>query len=360
MSTLEQNTAPKTIKKREDYWDLIRGICIFFVFIGHAIGGWNFITHEVMVPVDSFLFNHWIFQRGLINVCVPVFVFLSGYMISEKSFGSTLSFYKKRILRFVIPFVIWTTVYSLIEHFAYGHTVTWDSVLLGTNAVQLYYLIVMLQLTLLTPLFFVAKNKKLVLILSILINVINNAYHVFYIFTTGNKFANDTILATCFISYYVFGLFLRNVKTDLLKKVNLFRAVSLFIIGYLGVVCAAYLTLNVTMNPRVGVTIVKISSLLFGYITFVLIMTAKERMVGWDGKKNILTRGLCWVGRHSMDFFLFHWVVENYVKTWFIANVAPEHMFWSNCAIIALTTAACVVYSVIADLVRKCLLKKAV
>lgn len=354
MSTLEQNTAPKTIKKREDYWDLIRGICIFFVFIGHAIGGWNFITHEVMVPVNSFLFNHWIFQRGLINVCVPVFVFISGYMISEKSFGSTLSFYKKRILRFVIPFVIWTTVYSLIEHFVYGHEVTWVSVLLGTNAVQLYYLIVMLQLTLLTPLFFIAKNKKLVLILSILINVINNACHVFYIFTTGNKFANDTILATCFVSYYVFGLYLRNVKHEsVVQRVELSKVIALFIAGYLGVLCNAYTILRITMNPRVGVTIVKISSLIFAFVTFALIMNVRGRIGEWDGQKNIFTRGLCWVGRHSMDFFLFHWVVENYVKIWFIKNVAPEYMVWSNCAVIGVTTAACVVYSVVADLLRK-------
>ena len=185
-------------------------------------------------------------------------------------------------------------------------------------------------------------------------NIYSGNQRLSYIFTTGNKFANDTILATCFVSYYVFGLYLRNVKHEsVVQRVELSKVIALFIAGYLGVLCNAYTILRITMNPRVGVTIVKISSLIFAFVTFALIMNVRGRIGEWDGQKNIFTRGLCWVGRHSMDFFLFHWVVENYVKIWFIKNVAPEYMVWSNCAVIGVTTAACVVYSVVADLLRK-------
>ena len=101
-----------------------------------------------------------IFVRPFLNIGVALFVFLSGYLtdIDRKEWKP---FYKKRILRVLIPYVIWSLLYLFIKHKT-GlsiKTVVYN-LLTGKSAVMMYYVLVYIQLVLLTPLIGkLAKSK---------------------------------------------------------------------------------------------------------------------------------------------------------------------------------------------------------
>lgn len=85
--------------------------------------------------------------RPFVNFGVGLFLFLSGWLTREAGFG--MSFFRKRISRVLIPYVIWTVVYSLQRGVP-------DKILfnlLTTKAcAAFYYVAVYVQFVILTPL----------------------------------------------------------------------------------------------------------------------------------------------------------------------------------------------------------------
>lgn len=356
MTTNMSDITAKPVKKRDDYWDVIRGILILCVFAGHAIGGWNYITFDFLVPPGSFLFNQWIVARCFINCSVPLFIFISGYMVDENYFSSIGKFYWKRIPRFAVPYIIWTVVYVLVEKFVYNTTITLEGTFCGWYGIQLYYLLVMVQLVILTPIFFKAKNKKAVLIASCVINVINNAIHVVYHYTEGTIMPNELMLCTCYIFFYTFGLYLRNTDPDALKKISLKVSIVLFAIGSAIYIAASFAVVHFKNSALAGVSFITIASLICAVTSIILVFKIRERSTGYVAK-NPIAKMLRWFGEYSMDFFVVHWIFENYIKVWFLNNVSTDYMILSNVIIVTATTALCVVYALIARAFRTYVIK---
>lgn len=55
-----------------------------------------------------------VFIRPFINFAVATFLFLSGYLTKIEN-DDWPHFYKKRILRVLIPYVVWTVLYTLVS-----------------------------------------------------------------------------------------------------------------------------------------------------------------------------------------------------------------------------------------------------
>ena len=92
--------------------------------------------------------NYQVFCRPFINFSVATFLFLSGYLtkIENDNWGA---FYKKRIIRVLIPYVIWTVLYTLSSK----HLGKLPANLLTAKAAApMYYIFVYIQFVLLTPL----------------------------------------------------------------------------------------------------------------------------------------------------------------------------------------------------------------
>lgn len=85
--------------------------------------------------------------RPFVNFGVGLFLFLSGWLTGKSDFG--MSFFKRRIFRVLVPYMIWTVVYSLQRGAP-------DKILfnlLTTKAcAAFYYVAVYVQFVLLTPL----------------------------------------------------------------------------------------------------------------------------------------------------------------------------------------------------------------
>lgn len=75
---------------------LFRGVAILGVILSHTCpeGMWSVAC------------------RPLVNICVPLFLFFSGYLTKIEN-TDWATFFKKRIVRVAIPYLIWTVIYTI-------------------------------------------------------------------------------------------------------------------------------------------------------------------------------------------------------------------------------------------------------
>ena len=93
--------------------DLVRFIAIFMVICIHCSDPFN-VSPEARSNPE---YNLWGSIYGaFLRPCVPLFVMLTGMLLLpvEQEIGQ---FYKKRMLRVVIPFIVWSLLYNLFPWF---------------------------------------------------------------------------------------------------------------------------------------------------------------------------------------------------------------------------------------------------
>lgn len=101
-----------------------------------------------------------VFCRPFINFSVATFLFLSGYLTKIEN-DNWFAFCKKRIIRVIIPYIIWTIFYTLPPIFSGdGILVIVKNLITAKATVAMYYIFVYIQFVLLTPwLAQLAKSK---------------------------------------------------------------------------------------------------------------------------------------------------------------------------------------------------------
>lgn len=115
-----ENTVPFNAEKRTPpkhfVWiDCARWIALFLVVVCHACDPFNCSTESLTNPE----FLHWgAIWGSMLRPSVPLFVMITGALllpIRETELGT---FYKKRIPRVLIPFLIWSVLYTLFPWFS--------------------------------------------------------------------------------------------------------------------------------------------------------------------------------------------------------------------------------------------------
>lgn len=86
--------------------------------------------------------------RPFINFSVATFLFLSGYLTKIDNVN-WIAFFKKRIIRVIIPYIIWTVLYTIASR-DIGKLP--ENLLIAKAAAPMYYIFVYIQFVLLTPL----------------------------------------------------------------------------------------------------------------------------------------------------------------------------------------------------------------
>ena len=99
-------------KGREIWIDWLRVAACFMVFIVHAtepfyLGGDGSL---ILDKTDAFWSS---FFDTLVRSCVPLFIIASSYLQFPTRY-STMEFFKRRAVRILIPFILWTLVYALV------------------------------------------------------------------------------------------------------------------------------------------------------------------------------------------------------------------------------------------------------
>ena len=137
------------MKRREVWVDWLRVIACFMVFAVHStepfyLGGEGSL---ILTEADAFWSS---FFDSLVRSCVPLFIIASSYLLFPLRY-STAEFFRRRVLRILIPFAIWTLVYA----FAWGEPAeNFRNLLLNFNysAGHLWFIYMLIGVYLIMPL----------------------------------------------------------------------------------------------------------------------------------------------------------------------------------------------------------------
>lgn len=276
-----------------------------------------------------------VFIRPFINFAVALFVFLSGYLTRIEN-SDWVSFYKRRINRVLIPYIIWTSLYTLYDTLLGAATIS----LIPINLVfasargHLYYIPVYIGLVLITP--FLGR-----LIKSRFHHIAWTIAPIYIIFTFYTRFIPQiqidpvvlNILDLCFFgwfSYYYLGILLGNNLCQ--RKWSPILLCVLLVISLLMQISEAYVIYNKFNFTNCG-TQVKLSTLLtnmiFLLVVYVFLSTNKISI-----KSNFLRK----IGDYSFGIYLSHILIINVLSSYSIFSFYKSLPFPINSMIILLVS----------------------
>lgn len=202
--------------KKNNYFQLIRGICILMVIIIHTLYLTNISTYDYSNIVI----------RKIVNFTVGVFIFISGYFLNIKH--DTRDLYKKKVKRLLIPLIVWNLIYSIIFNITKHESLISIiiSLLLSSKGFHLYYLYALLELVIISPLlikwFNKYKNTKLVFLPLLISPISNLIYSILSLNITSNFFKLYKYVFIAWVSYYYLGIIFRNIKYEFNQRKHMY------------------------------------------------------------------------------------------------------------------------------------------
>ena len=214
--------------KRNEYFDFIKGLAIIGVISIHYIG-----------PDTGTLLRYGIQQ--LIRPSVFIFVFLAGYFtncakIKEKGVGA---FVLGRLRRLLVPYAVWTLAQVIIfrpmDFLSFTDLIAKD-LCLGLGVGIGYYVIVLVQLTFLTPLLCRMASRHCVATLGLSALITGAASVGFYwlnlnfdkVWGLNLPVPVPFIFFVCWLFPYVLGLVVRQEDWALEKHRGLLGVMTIF------------------------------------------------------------------------------------------------------------------------------------
>lgn len=289
-------------KDRDVSFDAFRGLAIIAVVAIHAIdkvfswecpamGGWNLF----------FVVTY----RQLLNFAIPAFIFISGYWASAnpmESLNDYRFFLVKRLPRVLIPYFFWSVVLlgyaAFREHKIDGYQIIFK--LLTGRVISIYYFIMVIsQLYIITPIFQYINRKRYGLILVLILNGISllSAYlgRVYFHYWIPVSYAFYS-----WIIFYEIGLLTGSSDNNIFttKKVQFFILpailVSLLISGL-----EASVLLSRCDNSYFAIAPVKFSSFLYCICIIIAFLHIKRYL-------SHRPKFLAALGYYSFGIYLIH------------------------------------------------------
>lgn len=296
-------------RKRFDEVDVLKAFGIVGIIIVHIL------THNLSNPISNFLWNN-------LQFFVVSFVFCSGFVLASiyqnyfSSFSKTLVWYKKRLIRLILPFFIY-----LISHYAlwiifpnifkglglYQNTDFFIKSALLIGGTNYNFLVVLfVELTLLFPIFTSFYKKKKLLFLYLLLSGLITLVFTFF----GGAYS--TYRFTMWIPWSLVLIFAMHVamkrqKEEIAKNIDkkylLFGVI--FFILFLGLyfynlqIDKSLIFYNHKYPPD------------FYYLFFGLSLTCFALIIGrlrfWQNK--ILKSIYLFISKNSYSLFFIHFII---------------------------------------------------
>lgn len=262
---------------------ILRGIAIIAVVLIHTCpsGYWQVIC------------------RPFINFAVATFLFLSGYLTKTEN-DNWPKFFKKRILRVLLPYIAWTILYSIrFDRFDFVYIL--KNTLTARSTYTMYYILVYIQFVLLTPFIGKLANSKFRSIGWFIAPVFVLIFK-YYPWITGQplhpiiKLVWGDLCVGWFTFYYL-GLLLGNNLINIKSSIK--QILAFYVITIVFQIAEGYWLLQLGEN-NCG-TQIKLSSLLTSSI-FIIIAYKYIRSNTFDYTNNVLAI----IGNYSFGIYLSH------------------------------------------------------
>ena len=257
-----------------------------------------------------------VFIRPFINFSVALFLFLSG-VLTKLEYSNWPSFFKKRIHRIIIPYVIWTIIYTLL--FTGSLKSILMELLTARAAFPFYYIFVYIQFVLLTPLLGKAARSRYRYAVFLVTPVSMLLIRYPYVINGSemNQVINKMWTLGClsWVTFYYLGLLLGNHIIDV-KYSKRFICVTLAVSIILQIVEGYLWMLQGILN--VG-TQSKLTSLITSSLFLMLVhVLIKEKRI------NTQIKAFTLIGNYSFGIYLIHPMIINLLSEYNL--IAYKHL----------------------------------
>lgn len=234
--------------KRDVGLDLIRIVAFVSVLSVHFFLNTSFYT----IPVNRMKMYIMVTARNCFMVCVPLFLLLTGYLMSVKEFTENKDFFKhlRKIKKVLLTYVLATIVIFLFKKFYFGESIGIKDALFNILSYSQYswYVELYLGLFLLIPFLNIlwkglsTKSQRLFLVIALsILTVLPSLLNVFDFYTPNallkpflSSSQNQVVPAWWVgiypITYYYIGAYLR--KDVDIKKLNSLILFGLLILSF--------------------------------------------------------------------------------------------------------------------------------
>ena len=258
-----------------------------------------------------------VFCKPFINFAVATFIFLSGYLTKTDN-DNWLKFYIRRITRVLVPYIIWTVIYSIPDIRSADPSALVKNLLCANATTTLYYIFVYIQFVLLTPLLGkLAKSpyRHLGWLIAPLSVILFKYIPVFGDIQIGKHielFWNDACLG--WFTFYYLGLILGNRIID--RQFNIRNLAVLYCASLLLQMAEGYLWF--TVDPAGCGSQLKLSSILSSTIFMMIIYCVLSR-----SSHEPKSRLLCSIGDYSFGIYLVHMMILKAMEPLDFYSVIP-------------------------------------
>ena len=254
--------------------------------------------------------------KPFINFAVATFVFLSGYLTKADN-DNWLAFYRRRITRVLVPYFIWTVIYSIQDIQSEGLSVLVKNLLCANATTTLYYIFVYIQFVLLTPLLGkLAKSRFrhlgwIIAPLSVVLFKYIPAFGDIHLGKHVELLWSDACLG--WFTFYYLGLILGN--KILSPKFNLINLVFLYCMTLLLQMGEGYLWS--TVDPAGCGSQLKLTSILSSSIFMLIIYSVLSSNHGTK------YRLLSTIGDYSFGIYLVHMMILKALEPMTLYSAIP-------------------------------------
>lgn len=288
----------------------------------------------------------------LVRFSVPMFVFVSGFVLYNK-YKSELpmkEFYKKRFMVILIPYLIFSVIYCIFnEHLGIIPTVTLNSIITSifnfSASGHFWYIKLILTLYLFYPIIIayyeIIKDSFgtytfLILFMSVLIMYLLGTFIPEFGFALANPFK--------YLIYFIFGICINDNYEQIslsLKRMSLKKIIPLIVL----IVGLPFFSMFLDLDPRLNthfsspipyyyqLTLISTHILHMSIFIFCLYLT-----LSYKPKIEILEK----IGEYSYGIFLVHAIFHNFITLYVLSyfSISPASLMYYVILFILMLTAS--------------------
>lgn len=286
---------------RDPYWDQVKGIAILAVITIHS-------CYVAGLPQNSFALSAVLAWRQIANFAVPVFLAVSGYLAGRSKSPKDWHWVFRRLGLLLPAYLFWTIVFVLLFHRRdlIDPVKMMERLFFGTGIGIGYFVIVLVQMTFLTPLIDRVHKSYLHVLAMITLTVLGISFTYtmqLYEIEPFNTFPMSALFFAVWYPFYHLGYFAGKRDWNPSSKAALGLAIITLALSF-----AEAFFWKGTL-PAFAASQTKATSLAFSLSITLLILAnrdvAERRSVAF----------LAWLGRASYFVYLFHLIPVSLSKT---------------------------------------------
>ncbi len=277
-----------TLKQRDIKFDILRGIGILLMIMGHS----SFCDH----------FNHYIHAFHM-----PIFFFVSGYFFNGEKYENIWGHVKHDLRTLILPYVVFFSVCQIL-HYIYVQDFTWEYSIISFfssnhNRIDVsgvcWFLLCLFMAKQIFLLLYKFCNKTLLGILIVIITLIGNVLRYFI----KLPLCLDSAMSAMLLIYLGY-LYRNNTEKPFIKKMmNL--PLWAIIIGLIA--NGALIFLNGGVNLRTNYYAIIPLYWLNALTAIYLLLQLSSKMVNCKFKiVKCLSNAFCYLGKNSITFLVLN------------------------------------------------------